>query len=108
VKKEDVLLTRLESGWRVDFVVRNSGDLPAERIQVELKMQRTGATEPDILTLPREQGVTQTVEAHDGWANVNIKIPNVEWVEVTADPEGVVDEETHEDNTVRVPVPASD
>ena len=106
VQREDVQLTRLESGWRVDFVVRNSGDLPAERIQAELKIKRPGAIKPETLTLPREQGVTRTVEAHDGWANVNIKIPNVEWVEVTADPEGVVDEETHVDNTVRVPVPA--
>ncbi len=104
VLEKDVSLLKLGEGYRLDFVVRNVGDRDAERIQVELKVKLKDNPKPIVQILPPQEGVTHSIQAKGSWANSNIKlpVPNIEWIQITADPESLVDEETHADNSFRI------
>ena len=103
VRKEDVTLTPIETGYRLDFIIRNIGNLQADRVQAEVRLKRRGTPEPIRQILPPKEGVTETIEPGGVWINSNLKIrlSDLEWAEIEADPEGVVDEESHDDNRFR-------
>ena len=104
IEESDVSLTLIDTQYRLDFVVRNKGDIRAERVQAVVSLKRRGIEDFVTMLLPLSPGATETIEPGAAWINSNLKfrLPDLEWVEIEADPEGVVDEETHDDNHYRI------
>lgn len=95
-----VKMEPIEGGKRflLSFGVRNQGESPAEKIVIELTRKDKGIDAPEPFRIPQ----TFTLKPGEFRTFGGIKTPgNVEYLEITLDPDELVDEETHDNNQFR-------
>lgn len=85
----------------VDFEVHNLGESVADKTQIHFILHYRDGRADTLILPPRPPRITE-IEPGGVYSARNIGIPaTIESFEITADPDEIVDEETHENNTFR-------
>lgn len=103
LEEDNVTVSKTPDGrfYNVSFKVVNEGESVAEKVVVQIKVTINGQEQSLTLPLDQNRVVIPTSVAPNGVYSANdIKLPvSIESLEIIVDPDEIVDEESHENNS---------
>ena len=101
IDASQVQITPIENGKRlqISFAAVNQGESSAERIVIQLDVKRKGQTSLASILIPRPPQPPLRLDPGERYTAGGIRIPaDIESLDITIDPDEIVDEETHQNN----------